>query len=247
MSHTHTRNRFTATYRPNVCTCITHTHTIDLLLHTDPSYAHVWHTHTIDLLLPIDPMYAHVSHTHTQNRSTATYRPNICTYVTHTHTRNISTDTYRPNVCVYVTHAQYIYCYIQTQQNTHVTQPQQMYCYLQTQHMHICLTHTHTHTKAELQSTLNFPAIIYITFIRHCSTPAYITHVTMWHIYSSKINLYLNDMNNNTGMRRLTTFRSTTKRIYCGGPILLQYNIIILTTVVQMPTVFSSLTRCTGL
>jgi len=29
------------------------------------------------------------------------------------------------------------------------------------------------------------------------------------------------------GMRRITTFRSTTERIYDGGPIILQYNIII--------------------
>ena len=48
-------------------------------------------------------------------------------------------------------------------------------------------------------------------------------------------------------MRRTTTFRSTTDRIYDGGPKILQYNIIILTTVLQLPTVFSTVTCCTGL
>jgi len=48
-----------------------------------------------------------------------------------------------------------------------------------------------------------------------------------------------------TGMRRITTFRSTTDRIYDGGPI--DYNIIILTAVLQLPTVFSTVTCCTGL
>jgi len=51
----------------------------------------------------------------------------------------------------------------------------------------------------------------------------------------------------NTGMCRIATFRLTTDRIYDGGPIILQYNIIILTTVLQLPTVFSTVTCCTGL
>ena len=51
-------------------------------------------------------------------------------------------------------------------------------------------------------------------------------------------------------MRRITTFRSTTDRIYDGGPIILQYyntwyNVIILTVVFQLPTVFSTVTCCT--
>jgi hypothetical protein len=50
-----------------------------------------------------------------------------------------------------------------------------------------------------------------------------------------------------TGMRRITTFLSTTDRIYDGGPIILQYNIITLITVLQLPTVFSTVTCCTGL
>jgi len=95
-----------------------------------------------------------------------------------------------------------------------------------------------------------------------------------------------------TVMRRITTFRSTTDRIYDGGPITLYllfqsalqpkwvmtwstiveysqqegfyrvplpaarqtpkledqyYNIIIFTTVLQLPTVFSRVTCCTGL
>ena len=49
-----------------------------------------------------------------------------------------------------------------------------------------------------------------------------------------------------TGMRRITTFRSTD-RIYDGGTIILYYNIIILTVVLQLPTVFSTVTCCTGL
>ena len=49
-----------------------------------------------------------------------------------------------------------------------------------------------------------------------------------------------------TVMRRITTFRSTTDRIYDVGPIILYYNIIILTTVLQLPTVFSTVTCCTG-
>jgi len=50
-----------------------------------------------------------------------------------------------------------------------------------------------------------------------------------------------------TGMRRIPTFRSTTDRMYDGGTIILQYNIIILTIVLQLPTVFSRVTCCTGL
>jgi len=51
-----------------------------------------------------------------------------------------------------------------------------------------------------------------------------------------------------TVMRRVATFRSTTDPIYDGGPIILQYNIvIILTTVLQLSTVFSTVTCCTGL
>jgi len=70
-------------------------------------------------------------------------------------------------------------------------------------------------------------------------------------------------------MRRITTFRSTTDRIYDGGPIILLYcniilyytNIIlyyiilyyiilyyiILTIVLELPTVFSTVTCCTDL
>jgi len=43
-----------------------------------------------------------------------------------------------------------------------------------------------------------------------------------------------------TGMRRITTFRSATDRIYDGCPII-YYNIIVL----QLPTVFSTVTYCT--
>ena len=54
-----------------------------------------------------------------------------------------------------------------------------------------------------------------------------------------------------TFMRHITTFRSTTDRIYDGGQIRLKYyNIILLyynTIVLQLPTVFSTLTCCTGL
>jgi len=46
-----------------------------------------------------------------------------------------------------------------------------------------------------------------------------------------------------TGIRRITTFRSTTDRTYDGGPIRLYYN----TTMLQLPTVFSTVTCCTGL
>jgi len=40
-------------------------------------------------------------------------------------------------------------------------------------------------------------------------------------------------------MHHITTFRSRTDRIYDGGPIRLEYKIIILTIVLQLPTVFS--------
>jgi hypothetical protein len=55
----------------------------------------------------------------------------------------------------------------------------------------------------------------------------------------------------------ITTFRSTTDRIYDGGPMRFNiiyyivtqwyYNIIVLTTVLQLPTVFSTVICCTGL
>jgi len=45
-------------------------------------------------------------------------------------------------------------------------------------------------------------------------------------------------------MRRTTTFRSTTDGIYALVP---KDNIIILTIVLQLPTVFSTVTCCTGL
>ena len=83
------------------------------------------------------------------------------------------------------------------------------------------VTHTHTHTTAEFQSTLHVPAIMYIEFSRECNTPAYIKHATMWHSYSSDVHLYLNVTNINTVMCRLTTFRSTTDRIYDPGPTIL--------------------------
>jgi len=51
---------------------------------------------------------------------------------------------------------------------------------------------------------------------------------------------------NSTCMRRII-FRSTTDRIYDAGPITLQYNIIILTIVLQLPTVFSTVICGTGL
>jgi hypothetical protein len=50
-----------------------------------------------------------------------------------------------------------------------------------------------------------------------------------------------------TGMRRITTFRPTTDCICNGDPhkiIILQYNIITLTIVLQLPTVFSTVTCC---
>jgi hypothetical protein len=51
----------------------------------------------------------------------------------------------------------------------------------------------------------------------------------------------------NTDMRRIRTFRLTTDRTYDSGPITLwYYNIIILTIVLQLPTVFSTVTWCTG-
>ena len=50
-----------------------------------------------------------------------------------------------------------------------------------------------------------------------------------------------------TGMRCITTFQSTTDHLYEGGPIIVKYKNIILTIVLQLPTVFSTVTRCTGL
>jgi len=50
----------------------------------------------------------------------------------------------------------------------------------------------------------------------------------------------LQGINTTTGMRR-----TTTDRIYDCGPIILYYyNIIMLTIVLQLPTVFSTLTCC---
>jgi hypothetical protein len=55
----------------------------------------------------------------------------------------------------------------------------------------------------------------------------------------------------NTGLRHITTFRSTADRIYDGGPIIIKYYIecyiITLTIVLQLHTVFSTVTCCTGL
>ena len=66
-------------------------------------------------------------------------------------------------------------------------------------------------------------------------------------------------------MRRITTFRATTDRIYDDGPIILYYIVlyyiilyyiilyyiilyyIILIVVLQLPTVFSTVPYCTGL
>ena len=46
-------------------------------------------------------------------------------------------------------------------------------------------------------------------------------------------------------MRRITTFRSTRDRIYDGGPIILQYNIIILTIVLIACSIqYSNMLRC---
>jgi hypothetical protein len=50
-----------------------------------------------------------------------------------------------------------------------------------------------------------------------------------------------------TVMCHIMTFQSTTDCIYDGGAIRLQYNITILTTVLELPTVFSTVTCCTGL
>ena len=50
-----------------------------------------------------------------------------------------------------------------------------------------------------------------------------------------------------TVMRRITTFRSATDPKYDGGPIILQYNVITLTAVLQLPAVLSTVTCCTGL
>jgi hypothetical protein len=61
----------------------------------------------------------------------------------------------------------------------------------------------------------------------------------------------------NTGMHRIMTFQSMMDCIYNSGPIVLyyfsilyiiiKYYIIILTIVLQLPTVFSTVTCCTGL
>jgi hypothetical protein len=48
-------------------------------------------------------------------------------------------------------------------------------------------------------------------------------------------------------MFRIMTLRSKKECIYDGGPIILQYNIIILTSVLQLPTVFSNVTCSTDL
>jgi hypothetical protein len=53
-----------------------------------------------------------------------------------------------------------------------------------------------------------------------------------------------------TGMRSITTLRSTTDRIYDSGPIRLYYNTYnrtIFTIVLQIPTVFNTVTCCTDL
>jgi hypothetical protein len=42
-------------------------------------------------------------------------------------------------------------------------------------------------------------------------------------------------------------FWSMMDCIYDGGPIRFYYNVIILTTVLQLPTVFSTVACCTGL
>jgi hypothetical protein len=61
-----------------------------------------------------------------------------------------------------------------------------------------------------------------------------------------KHNLDLNKKRNvRTGMRSITTFRSTTDRIYDGGIIRLYYYNIILTIVLQLPTLFSTVTCST--
>jgi hypothetical protein len=46
-----------------------------------------------------------------------------------------------------------------------------------------------------------------------------------------------------TGMRRIMSLQLMTDRIYDSGPIRLYYN----TTMLQMPTVLSTVTCCTGL
>jgi len=53
----------------------------------------------------------------------------------------------------------------------------------------------------------------------------------------------LGSKNKNTVKRHITTFRSTTDRIYDGGQIILYYNTIVL----KLPTLFSTVTCCTGL
>jgi hypothetical protein len=68
------------------------------------------------------------------------------------------------------------------------------------------------------------------------------------HVCESKKNitsiLFIYDEGNPiTVMRRMTTFRSTTDRIYEGGPKRLYCNTIVL----QLSTVFSTISFCTGL
>jgi len=47
-----------------------------------------------------------------------------------------------------------------------------------------------------------------------------------------------------TDMRHITMFQSSPDHVYDSGPIRLwYYNIIIITIVLQLPTVFSTLTR----
>jgi len=53
------------------------------------------------------------------------------------------------------------------------------------------------------------------------------------------------EMSVTTGMRHIT-FQSSD-RTYDSGPIRLHYNIIIFTIVLQLPTVISTVTCCTGL
>ena len=124
-----------------------HTPTIDLWIPTNPTYEHMshththTHTHTINLLVPTNPTYAHMSHTHTHththNRSTATYRPNVCTYDTHTHNR--STDTYRHNICTHVIHTH------SHNRSTATYRP------------NVCtyVTHTHTHNVSRSNTIVN--------------------------------------------------------------------------------------------
>ena len=57
----------------------------------------------------------------------------------------------------------------------------------------------------------------------------------------------LQNVSTHTAIHCIPTFRSTTDCIYDSGPIRLQYIIIILTAVLQLPTVFSTVACCTGL